>query len=120
MQCLKESFIKAEGSGLAYGLQRLEFVPQDGWPPKCGGVCGGSKLWIDKSLASQWVFEESLIDEEHCIAVAVGRSSCEDTRQLPAKFTEVTVQDLLSQLSPLQQEEESCWEVFNTKEESPS
>ena len=33
-QCLKESFIKAEGSGLSYGLQNLEFV--------CGGECDHS------------------------------------------------------------------------------
>lgn len=32
-QCLKECFIKAEGSGLSYGLQKLEFVPGNGWPP---------------------------------------------------------------------------------------
>ena len=36
VQCLKESFIKAEGSGLSYGLQKLEFVPGDGWPPPEG------------------------------------------------------------------------------------
>ena len=33
-QCLKESFIKAEGSGLSYGLQNLEFVAGAEWPPK--------------------------------------------------------------------------------------
>lgn len=33
VQSLKESFIKAEGSGLSYGLQNLEFVCGPGWPP---------------------------------------------------------------------------------------
>ena len=35
MQCLKESFIKAEGSGLSFGLQNLEFEtdPAHPWPP---------------------------------------------------------------------------------------
>lgn len=33
VQSLKESFIKAEGSGLSYGLQNLEFVGGVGWPP---------------------------------------------------------------------------------------
>lgn len=32
-QCLKESFIKAEGSGLSYGLQNLEFICSSEWPP---------------------------------------------------------------------------------------
>ena len=35
-QCLKESFIKAEGSGLSYGLQRLQFSPDSTWPPPQG------------------------------------------------------------------------------------
>ena len=35
-QCLKESFIKAEGSGLTYGLQRLEYTPHPDWPPPTG------------------------------------------------------------------------------------
>ena len=33
MKTLKESFIKAEGSGLSYGLQNLEFVVSSNWPP---------------------------------------------------------------------------------------
>ena len=33
-QSLKESFIKAEGSGLSYGLQNLEFVAASSWPPQ--------------------------------------------------------------------------------------
>ncbi len=35
-QTLKESFIKAEGSGLAYGLQNLEFQICSRWPPAVG------------------------------------------------------------------------------------
>ena len=40
MQCLKESFIKAVGSGLSFGLQNLEFKvePEEDWPPSLG-VC---------------------------------------------------------------------------------
>lgn len=39
-QCLKESFIKAEGTGLSFGLQNLEFIvdPDQDWPPPLPGV----------------------------------------------------------------------------------
>lgn len=40
IQCLKESFIKADGTGLSFGLQRLEFVPHDHWPPPVGVGAG--------------------------------------------------------------------------------
>ena len=39
-QTLKESFVKAEGSGLSYGLQNLEFECGSGWPPPPDvGIC---------------------------------------------------------------------------------
>jgi 4'-phosphopantetheinyl transferase len=62
--CLKESFIKAEGSGLSYGLQRLEFSPDPTWPPSHTTCCSGSVLAIDGHRVSDWRFEESLIDKE--------------------------------------------------------
>ena len=52
-QCLKESFIKAEGTGLTFGLQNLEFIvePDEEWPP-INGVGPGFQpsLWTNTPL----------------------------------------------------------------------
>ena len=46
LQCLKESFIKAEGTGLSFGLQNLEFIvtPDQEWPPLLG-VCSSEYIY---------------------------------------------------------------------------
>jgi 4'-phosphopantetheinyl transferase len=111
--CLKESFIKAEGSGLSYGLQRLEFSPDPTWPPSHTTCCSGSVLAIDGHRVSDWRFEESLIDKEHCVSVAV--RGCRGDKATPT-FSEVGVSDLLSQLEPLTSKDHTHWTNFVSRQ----
>ncbi len=60
--CLKESFVKAIGTGLGWDLQRLSF--QLGSDKLCENseVETGSQLYVDGRLAENWIFEELLLD----------------------------------------------------------
>ncbi|XP_024865077.1 L-aminoadipate-semialdehyde dehydrogenase-phosphopantetheinyl transferase isoform X2 [Kryptolebias marmoratus] len=53
---LKESFIKAIGTGLGFNLQRVEFHLSSGAPAQ-GRVLRGTKMHLDEEQEEQWVFE---------------------------------------------------------------
>ncbi|XP_014882465.1 L-aminoadipate-semialdehyde dehydrogenase-phosphopantetheinyl transferase isoform X1 [Poecilia latipinna] len=68
---LKESFIKAIGTGLGFNLQRAEFHLS----PELltlGTVLRQTKMHLDEEPEDLWVFEESLLDADHHVAVALG------------------------------------------------
>ncbi|XP_030600598.1 L-aminoadipate-semialdehyde dehydrogenase-phosphopantetheinyl transferase isoform X2 [Archocentrus centrarchus] len=68
---LKESFIKAIGTGLGFNLQRVEFhLPSE--PLTQGRVLHQTKMHLDEEEEEDWVFEESLLDADHHVAVALG------------------------------------------------
>lgn len=105
--CLKESYIKAIGTGLSHGLERLEFKlnPLSHW--EYGeGICVDTNLSVDGNLVTIYMFEESLLDREHCVSVAVAKSDM-DCSCIP--FTELTISYLLSKLDPLRTPDQSDW-----------
>ncbi|KAG9331091.1 hypothetical protein JZ751_020264 [Albula glossodonta] len=69
---LKESFIKAIGTGLGFDLQRVEF---DISPMEIqeGEVYTSTRMHLDSEEEEDWVFEECLLDEQHHVAVALGK-----------------------------------------------
>lgn len=66
---LKESFVKADGKGLNWDLQRLCFKTSS--PPFVDSMVTNTILQIDGMLAQDWLFEETFLDEEHCVASAL-------------------------------------------------
>ncbi|XP_055621491.1 L-aminoadipate-semialdehyde dehydrogenase-phosphopantetheinyl transferase [Toxorhynchites rutilus septentrionalis] len=67
--CLKESYVKNVGVGIAVDLRKISF--------KIGTkvldtekVIYDSTLRLNDELLKDWRFEESLIDKDHCVAVA--------------------------------------------------
>ncbi|XP_067364712.1 L-aminoadipate-semialdehyde dehydrogenase-phosphopantetheinyl transferase isoform X2 [Channa argus] len=68
---LKESFIKAIGTGLGFNLQRVEFHLSTE-PLTLGRVLRQTKMHLDEEEEENWLFEESLLDADHHIAVALG------------------------------------------------
>ncbi|CAK8694044.1 unnamed protein product [Clavelina lepadiformis] len=99
--CLKESFVKALGIGISYPLLSLNFQPQCSlysW-----GIVTSSLLFIDGKVESDWSFEESMIDDNHVVAVARNfgplKTSC--------LFNTVTINDILRKTELL----EACSEI---------
>eukprot|EP00731_Ephydatia_muelleri_P010915 Em0005g1501a len=113
--CLKESYIKADGTGLSYGLEKLHFEIDPTWPPSIGviaKVITGSQLFINSVHAAEWQFEESLIDSEHCVAVTTHHST---QRSHQVVFVERTVPQILLPLCPLRDPQEWEWDRFSTQ-----
>ena len=85
---LKESFVKAVGTGLNLDLQTLDFKVEAELIQ--GQVEDGTKLVRDGKETS-WRFEESFLDSEHVVSVCTEES--ETSRQ---PFTVLTVAQLLA------------------------
>ncbi|KAM8904888.1 L-aminoadipate-semialdehyde dehydrogenase-phosphopantetheinyl transferase isoform 2-T3 [Spinachia spinachia] len=118
---LKESFIKAIGTGLGFNLQRVEFhLSPEPLSQKC--ALRQTKMLLDEEEEDNWVFEESLLDADHHVAVALGPA---DNRlhpsppPPPASFMLLSFSDLIASASPLTEEDPACWDSFEMKAEAP-
>ncbi|KAJ1346420.1 hypothetical protein KIN20_001199 [Parelaphostrongylus tenuis] len=67
--CLKESVLKADGTGLVNNLSAYDF--HTGIEKHCPGCFITSTTWHKHGVRQHnWLFEESFIGENHCVAVA--------------------------------------------------
>nr|XP_040040829.1 L-aminoadipate-semialdehyde dehydrogenase-phosphopantetheinyl transferase isoform X2 [Gasterosteus aculeatus aculeatus] len=122
---LKESFIKAIGTGLGFNLQRVEFhLPPEPLSQKC--ALRQTKMLLDEEEEGDWVFEESLLDADHHVAVALGPADHAGSSRLrppppppPTSFTLLSFSDLIASASPLTEEDPACWDSFKMKAEAP-
>ncbi|XP_063221102.1 L-aminoadipate-semialdehyde dehydrogenase-phosphopantetheinyl transferase-like [Bacillus rossius redtenbacheri] len=74
--CLKESYLKAVGLGISVDLNRVCMMIGD--QDLClGAVVKDTQVCFDGQHLKSWCFEETLLDEEHCVAVAVDKDSDE-------------------------------------------
>lgn len=118
---LKESFIKAIGTGLGFNLQRVEFHLSSE-PLAHSRPVRKTTMHLDEEEQDDWVFEECLLDDDHHVAVALGSS---DSSPLPAPlpapcpFTLLSFSDLIASASPLTDEDPSYWESFSAKADGP-
>lgn len=64
---LKESYVKATGTGITVNLQELSFQTQNNLST---AVITDSALLKKGDHLSNWTFEESVLDSDHCVSVA--------------------------------------------------
>lgn len=67
--CLKESYVKAVGVGITVNLQNLSFRVNS-WNLQRNSLVKDSKLRVNGGELN-WQFEEMLLDDDHCVAVAL-------------------------------------------------
>ncbi|CAM4549205.1 unnamed protein product [Leuciscus chuanchicus] len=123
---LKESFIKAIGTGLGFDLQRVEFHVSPNQMRE-GQVYRQTRMFLDNE-EEDWIFEESLLDKDHHVAVALGKPDINTSKEdggslceaLPLLFTHLSFSDLVSGATPLTEEDSAHWERFQSKKEAPS
>ncbi|XP_051882641.1 L-aminoadipate-semialdehyde dehydrogenase-phosphopantetheinyl transferase [Pristis pectinata] len=125
---LKESFIKAVGVGVAFDLQRIEFhvspLHLEG-----GQIYKETIMFLDGEQEEAWAFEETMLDDSHHVAVALGKQNTidkcpvqvqENINQELSQFTFLTYQELISSAITMAPEDPVYWENFKAKEEKPS
>jgi len=107
---LKESYVKAEGTGLGIDLQTLEFDPK-GIPTE-GAVFCDTTIKIDGAKDDGWRFEEMLLDEEHVVSVAL-----QDGKSGSEAFVKLDISEILSDPnSQLRKTEKEDWILFKKSE----
>ncbi|XP_039986679.1 L-aminoadipate-semialdehyde dehydrogenase-phosphopantetheinyl transferase [Xiphias gladius] len=121
---LKESFIKAIGTGLGFNLQRVEFHLSSE-PLTQDRALRQTKMHLDEEEEEDWIFEESLLDVDHHVAVALGPADRPDSAPHPSSlpppttFTLLSFSDLITSASPLTEEDPAYWDSFKMKAEAP-
>ena len=73
-QCLKESYVKALGVGIGFELKRVEFHLGCGGGLRAGEITRDTQVYVDGALEDDWLFQETMLDQIHCVAVAVKKS----------------------------------------------
>lgn len=107
--CLKESYVKAVGVGIGMNLLSLGFnVSQP-----LTGIVTSTLLEINGKLEDSWKFEEQLLDEEHCVCVAL-----KSANSVPQPFEFVKLDDLLLPCPELLTHNQWASD-FEAKEEEP-
>ena len=108
--CLKESYVKAVGVGIGMNLLSLDFNVSH----PLTGIITSTRLEKDGKLEDGWRFEEQLIDNEHCVCVALkpDNSSSES-------FQFLKLEDLLLPDCPLLPGRDQWAADFEAKEEEP-
>lgn len=109
--CLKESYVKAVGVGIGMDLLSLDFSVGEFDLTK---IATSTKLKINGQLDDDWRFEEQLLDDDHCVCVALKPANND-----PEPFKLLTVEDLLLPDPPVLAEYDQWAKDFETKEEEP-
>ncbi|GFV63843.1 l-aminoadipate-semialdehyde dehydrogenase-phosphopantetheinyl transferase [Trichonephila clavipes] len=119
--CLKESYVKAIGTGIVFDLQSLSFSCPT--PILLRNITTvDTKLYEKGQLKSKWKFEETVLDENHYIAVAtqsIQQIGDEELRgnNIQLSFHFLTFNELMQNSKPFQRTEDNFWEDFKSKDE---
>ena len=112
---LKESYVKALGVGIVSDLKDIEF--------RSSSKLSENELITDTSLyidgdKQNWLFEESLLDSEHCVTVALQQNDSSDNYK-SVLFEEIGIGKLLKNAVPLIPEDPEYCKQYFAKREKP-
>lgn len=108
--CLKESYVKNIGVGITVNLQKVSFgIIEDQLTTT--NIVNSTKLEVNDVPIVDWKFEEHLIDENHCLAIAI--SGIQNNVVSPFRF--ITLQDLLENSKKVTDDDVQYCEVICNK-----
>lgn len=108
--CLKESYVKATGSGLTIDLKKICFVPKS--ELKKNVIVSDTELFIDGQLMPDWCFHE-LLYNDYTITVCLKGSLT------PVNFEFINFQDLIHNAEMITGPDNNYCKLFMNKEEEP-
>ncbi|KAF7408073.1 hypothetical protein HZH66_002610 [Vespula vulgaris] len=112
---LKESFVKALGIGIVTDLRTIDFKTNSKLVPN-KLVC--DTVLYQKGNKQNWLFEESLLDSEHCVAVALQENGIAPKSQ-NKMFELLDYNKLLVNAIPMHSEDEQYVKKYFSKNEKP-
>lgn len=112
MWCLKESYVKNIGLGITIPLVDISFCVKS--ELKVGEIVTDTKLYVKNVLKEDWLFEETLLDDKHAVAVAIQVDS--DERITPVEYKFLTFDDIVKEAKPFEEPDMAFAENFLMKE----
>lgn len=115
--CLKESFVKAEGTGIYSDLKTISFsCPTTELDQET--VVEDSIVRVDGQPLSDWHFEESLLDKDHTVAVAI-KLMTPTERSIERRFEILNAQDVIKSCTSIYPADPNEWQDYMNKQERP-
>ncbi|CRL06426.1 CLUMA_CG019635, isoform A [Clunio marinus] len=110
--CLKESYVKATGTGLTEDLRKLNFIIKTSRMEE-NEVITDTKLESDGKTLENYHFEESLLGKEHCVAVCFHNHRPSTDFLPPLPFKLIQFEELIENATPLSEVDEIyCAEIL--------
>lgn len=112
--CLKESYVKNIGVGITINLQSIDFRLHT-QHLFMDHVIRDSQVCANGNLLPNWIFEESMLDGDHCVAVAITNPTAEYLNLCAedCRFEMIDFKTLMLDALPLNEiDAEYCRSVF--------
>lgn len=112
--CLKESYVKNIGVGITVDLQKISFAVK---APRVdvGSFVTDTDLTVNGELIRGWVFEETMLDPTHSVAVAINLKG--ESYKQPSAYEFLSFENLMTGSIPLLEKDLAFYENFLKKEE---
>ncbi|XP_019886643.2 L-aminoadipate-semialdehyde dehydrogenase-phosphopantetheinyl transferase [Ooceraea biroi] len=95
---LKESYVKALGVGITVDLRKIDFRTNSSL--REGLITTDTDLYTD-AIQQDWLFEETLLDSQHCVAVAISRENENRSSSRNVMFETLDYDKLMTHAVPL-------------------
>ncbi|XP_050420797.1 L-aminoadipate-semialdehyde dehydrogenase-phosphopantetheinyl transferase [Adelges cooleyi] len=109
--CLKESYVKATGTGLTVNLKNICFVPKSDLIKNY--FVTNTQLFVDGQLLSDWVFHEYLYDNNYTVTVCLNKPVD------PINFKFLTFEELTNSAEMITDVDELYCNSFMAKSDCP-
>ncbi|XP_073984271.1 L-aminoadipate-semialdehyde dehydrogenase-phosphopantetheinyl transferase [Rhodnius prolixus] len=118
--CLKESYVKATGTGITVDLQKIRFK-LNSETIENNKFVDDTVVFVDSVKQNNWIFQETLLLEDHCTAVALLFKNNSDKNKLflQEKFTFVNFKELMENASVILNEDRLFCDNFFKKDVEP-
>lgn len=108
--CLKESYVKCIGVGITVDLRKIDFHISTPLAKGANTVNLTTRVQLNGQTEDNWHFEETRLDDEHCVAVAINSPGSNSSSALSIKedggFRFIDIEWLIENIDPLRREED--------------
>lgn len=111
--CLKESYVKNIGIGINIPLHEISFCLKTR-KLTVGEVNTDTTLYVKDVLKDDWMFEETLLDDKHAVAVSLQNDKKIEYNSVP--YTFLTFEDLVKDAKPLIEPDQKFADEFLNKQ----